>query len=150
MVYCCCVWFYISAVNWIHSWIIRSYRGDIGRLHISSHLNPNAGFHVTNLWYNSQVVHISTYIDICFVRLYLLSLIVHILHYFITCAYIQFDCFINYAYFAYNLFMTFTHLRLSSVWFAIFRPSFCFLLFHILGAALRSPTIITAAKSAIQ
>ena len=47
----------------------------------------------------------------------LTSLIVHILHCFITCACIV--CFINYTYFAYNLFMTFTHLRLPNVWFAI-------------------------------
>ena len=113
-----------------HSWIIRSCC-DIGSLRISSHLNPNAEVHVINIWYNSQVVHISTYIDICLVHLYQLH---KLLHYFITCAYT--DCFITYAYFAYNPYMTFTHFRLPSAWFAIFRPSFCYLLFHILGAAL--------------
>lgn len=75
--------------RWI-GYILGSFgSSDIGSSRISTHLNPNAGVHLIifwYLWYNSQVVHWHLLCSSLFT-----SKIVHILHYFRTCVYIDFS-----------------------------------------------------------
>ena len=97
-------------------------------------LYQNAGVHVNNLWYNSKVEHIWTYIDIW--HLFIFTYLINCTYFTLSHNLCIYWCFINYTYFWYNLFMTFTHLRSPTACLPYFRPSFCYLLFHIFGTAL--------------